>query len=221
MCAELPHQKIRVILADDHPMLRAGFIASLEDYDDIDVVGETGNIEEVPALFKRLKPDVAVLDIMFDGKTTGLGAVKTLVNFNPQAKVITLSQFDQDTLVREAYRFGAMAFLTKDVDVEQLVKAIRKAHRGERYYLPTIAERLAEMVTRPSSSPFDQLSQREVDVLVLLSQGKATHDIAAKLAISPRTVADTIAHLKGKFQVRHRRDLIPLGHRYYTRSSSS
>lgn len=208
-------QTIKVILVDDHPMLRAGFISSLADYADIEVVGETGDIDEVLDLVRRAKPDVTVLDVMFGGEKTGLGAIRLLREANPSAKVVALSQFDQDAIVREAYKFGAMAFITKDSDVEQLVKAVRKAYSGERYYLPKIAERLADMAIRPeSTSAFDKLSERECAVLGLIGEGKTTLDIATALDISSRTVVDIIQQLRKKFGVERRRDLIPIGNRY-------
>lgn len=211
---KLQGTKIRVLLADDHPMLRSGFLSSLADYPAIDVIGATGNIEEVLDLFRQLTPDVTVLDIMFGGKKTGLCVMRSLIESSSEARIVVLSQFDEDTLVRQAYRFGAMAFITKDADVEDLVKAIRKAYRGERHFLPKIAERLADMATRPAAPSGDTLSQRESDVLVLISQGKTIRDIATELQTSPRTVSDTITHLKTKFGVTRHKDLIPIGHDY-------
>lgn len=213
MVMHAKHHKteISVIMVDDHPMLRAGFIASLADYDDIHVLGETGSIDEASVLFKKLKPDVVVLDVMFSGKQTGLNSIKSLLEIDPSAKVVVLSQFEQDTLVREAYRLGAMAFIVKSADVDELVQAIRKAQLGDRYYMPSIAEKLAAMAIQPMTEP---LSRRELAVLALISEGSTTQDISTKLELSPRTVADVITHLKNKFQVKRRRDLIPIGQRY-------
>lgn len=194
-------------------------MASLADFKDIDVIGETGNIEEVSTLYAKLKPDVVVLDIMFGGKKTGLCAIKSLLEIDSQVKVVILSQFDQDALVREAYKSGAMAFITKDANVEQLVNAIRKATVGKRYYLPQLAERLADMATRMESSPFEQLSHRELDVLVLTGEGKTTQDIAAELGISTRTVVSITQSLRTIFGVERRGDLIPIGQRYSAQRS--
>lgn len=103
--------KINVILADDHRLLRAGFTATLSDYPDIHVAAEASDVQEAIALYDKLKPHVFVLDIMFGGKKTGLDAIKKIIESAPNAKIIVLSQFDQDSLVKEAYKCGAMAFV--------------------------------------------------------------------------------------------------------------
>ena len=207
-------RKITVILADDHPLLRTGFTAALADFPDITVVTATGDLEEAFRAYKRLEPDVVVLDIMFGGKKTGLEAIKRLLEIDPGAKVVVLTQFDQDNLIREAYKIGAMAFITKNTDIEQLITAIRKASAGERYFLPAIAQRLAELATRPETSLLDVLSPREREVLGLIAQGNTAQDIASRLQISQRTVVNITQNIKSKLGISRRSDLIQLAQRH-------
>lgn len=205
--------KIKVILADDHPLLRAGFVSALAEYPDIQTIEDTGDIAEACALFTKLKPDVAVLDIMFSGKKTGLDAIKSIMESDPHARVVVLSQFDQDSLIKEAYKCGAMAFVTKAMDIDQLIAAIRKAAQGERYFAPAIAERLADLATRSEPMPLDTLSQRELDVLKLIGEGKTAQDIAQALNISVRTVVNHTQSIKTKLDVERRSDLIGIAQR--------
>jgi DNA-binding NarL/FixJ family response regulator len=205
--------KIKVILADDHPLLRAGFVSALAEYPDIQTIEDTGDIAEACALFTKLKPDVAVLDIMFSGKKTGLDAIKSIIESDPHARVVVLSQFDQDSLIKEAYKCGAMAFVTKAMDIDQLIAAIRKAAQGERYFAPAIAERLADLATRSEPMPLDTLSQRELDVLKLIGEGKTAQDIAQALNISVRTVVNHTQSIKTKLDVERRSDLIGIAQR--------
>lgn len=205
--------KIKVILADDHPLLRAGFVSALAEYPDIQTIEDTGDIAEACALFTKLKPDVAVLDIMFSGKKTGLDAIKSIMESDPHARVVVLSQFDQDSLIKEAYKCGAMAFVTKAMDIDQLIAAIRKAAQGERYFAPAIAERLADLATRAEPMPLDTLTQRELDVLKLIGEGKTAQDIAQALNISVRTVVNHTQSIKTKLDVERRSDLIGIAQR--------
>lgn len=207
-------RKITVILVDDHPLLRKGFTAALADFPDITVASATGDIEEAFRAYQRLKPDVVVLDLIFGGKRTGLDAIKSLLEIDPAAKVVVLTQFDQDNLIREAYKVGAMAFITKNTDIEQLITAIRKASAGERYFLPTIAQRLAELATRPETSLVEVLSPREREVLGLIGLGNTAQEIAARLKISQRTVVNITQNIKSKLGVSRRSDLIQLAQRY-------
>ena len=206
---------IAVVVADDHAMLRAGFISSLADYPDIEVVGQTADISEVPELYRRTKPDVLVLDIMFGGKKTGLDVLKEVIESDPAAKVVILTQFDQDSLVREAYKCGAMAFCSKNVDIEQLVTAIRRASSGQRYFLPTIAERLADLATRTENTPIDRLTDREREVLKLISRGRTALEASQALGVSLRTIVSITKSIKTKFSVKKQRDLIGLAQKYY------
>jgi len=212
--AKKQQRKITVLLADDHPLLRKGFTAALADFPDIAVVGAVGDLDEAGRLYQRHKPDVIVLDIMFSGKKTGIDAIESVLSMDSSAKMIVLTQFDQDNLIREAYKRGAMAFITKNADIDQLITAIRKASGGERHFMPSIAQRLAELATRPEKSSLELLAPREREVLGLIGQGNTAQEIAARLKISQRTVVNVTQSIKGKLGVSRRSDLIQTAQRH-------
>jgi len=212
--AKKQQRKITVLLADDHPLLRKGFTAALADFPDIGVVGAVGDLDEAVRLYQRHNPDVIVLDIMFSGKRTGIDAIESVLSINPAAKIVVLTQFDQDNLIREAYKRGAMAFITKNADIDQLITAIRKASAGERYYIPSIAQRLAELATRPEKSPLEILAPREREVLSLIGQGNTAQEIASRLKISQRTVVNITQSIKSKLGISRRSDLIQMAQRH-------
>ena len=120
---------IRVLLADDHPIVMTGFAMSLGNLG-IHVLGQAKTPQEASELYAALKPDVAILDIRFGAELTGLDAAREILTQFPDAKIIFLSQFDQDALIKEAYRLGAKAFVTKDCDPADLASAVQRAHQG-------------------------------------------------------------------------------------------
>jgi DNA-binding NarL/FixJ family response regulator len=132
---------IRVMLADDHPIVMTGFALSLSAQG-MEVVGQAKSPSEAAAMYAEFRPDVAVLDIRFGTELTGMDAAQNILRNDPKAKIVFLSQFDQDSLIKETYRLGAHAFVTKDCDPADLADAVRHAHAGKLYFLPQIAERL-------------------------------------------------------------------------------
>ena len=129
---------IRVMLADDHPIVMTGFAMSLSAQG-MEVVGQAKSPSEAIAMYMEFKPDVAVLDIRFGTELTGMDAAQNILRNDPKAKIVFLSQFDQDSLIKETYRLGAHAFVTKDCDPADLADAVRHAHAGKLYFLPQIA----------------------------------------------------------------------------------
>src|SRR3954468_22289159 len=152
---------IRVLLADDHPIVMTGFAMSLAGVG-MDVVGQARTPEEAADMYGTLKPDVLVLDIRFGAELTGLDAAKNVLEKFPDAKIVFLSQFDQDSLIKETYRLGARAFVTKDCDPVDLAEAVRQANAGKLYFLPQIAERLASLAVRGDVSPQSMLDERSL-----------------------------------------------------------
>ena len=132
---------IRVMLADDHPIVMTGFAMSLAA-EGMEVVGQARTPDEAIGLYAECKPDVVILDIRFGTELTGLDAAQQILKADSHAKVVFLSQFDQDSLIKETYRIGAHAFVTKDCDPADLAAAVRQAHAGKLYFPPQIAERL-------------------------------------------------------------------------------
>jgi two-component system invasion response regulator UvrY len=200
---------INVVLADDHPLLMAGFAMSLEDYG-IKVVGQAKTPDGATAKYLALKPDVLVLDIRFGEKLTGLNAAKNLLEKSPKAKIVFLSQFDQDSLIKEAYRLGGYAFVTKDRDAEELANAIRSAAEGKLYFLPEVAERLASLSIHGDTSPQSQLEEREVEIFTLMAQGLTNQEIADQLDLSPKTISNISQSIKEKLGIHRAADITRL-----------
>jgi DNA-binding NarL/FixJ family response regulator len=192
--------QIRVLLADDHPIVMTGFAMSLASQG-LDVVGQARTPEEALAQYRQLKPDVTVLDIRFGEQLTGLDVAKQILAQTPAAAVIFLSQFDQDSLIKETYRLGGRAFMTKDCDPADLAAAVRRAHEGELYFMPQIAERLANLSVRGDASPQSQLDERALEIFTLMAEGWTNAEIAEKLDVSTKTISNISQAVKEKLGV--------------------
>jgi DNA-binding NarL/FixJ family response regulator len=193
-------KKIRVMLADDHPIVMTGFAMSLEGQG-LEVVAQARTPEEALAQFQQLKPDVAVLDIRFGEQLTGLDVARQILAQTPAAAIVFLSQFDQDSLIKETYRLGGRAFMTKDCDPADLAAAVRRAHEGELYFLPHIAERLANLSVRGDASPQSQLDERALEIFTLMAEGLTNAEIAEKLDVSTKTISNISQAVKEKLGV--------------------
>ncbi|GAB3417318.1 response regulator transcription factor [Massilia agilis] len=197
---------IRVMLADDHPIVMTGFAMSLSGHG-MDVVGQAKTPDEAVAMYGELQPDVLVLDIRFGTELTGLDAAQQILKAHPGAKIVFLSQFDQDSLIKETYRLGAHAFVTKDCDPADLATAVRHAHEGKLYFLPQIAERLASLAVRGDVSPQSQLDERGLEIFKLMAEGLTNAEIAEKLNLSTKTISNISQAVKEKLGV-HRQAYI-------------
>ena len=193
-------KKIRVMLADDHPIVMTGFAMSLTAQG-LDVVAQARTPEEALEQHKRLAPDVIVLDIRFGDQLTGLDVAKQILAQAPSAAIVFLSQFDQDSLIKETYRLGGRAFMTKDCDPADLAAAVRRAHEGELYFLPHIAERLANLSVRGDASPQSQLDERALEIFTLMAEGLTNAEIAEKLDVSTKTISNISQAVKEKLGV--------------------
>ena len=193
-------QPIRVMLADDHPIAMTGFAMSL-GAQGMDVVGQARTPSEAAAMYAELTPDVAVLDIRFGTELTGLDAAQEILKDAPKAKIVFLSQFDQDSLIKETYRLGAHAFVTKDCDPADLADAVRHAHAGKLYFPPQIAERLASLAVRGDVSPQSQLDERSLEIFRLMAEGLTNAEIAERLDLSTKTISNISQAVKEKLGV--------------------
>ncbi|MFZ6756952.1 response regulator [Undibacterium sp. Ji50W] len=191
---------IKVLLADDHPIVMTGFAMSLSNLG-IKVLGQAKTPQEAFELFATLQPDVVILDIRFGAELTGLDAARNILAKFPVAKIIFLSQFDQDALIKEAYRLGAKAFVTKDCDPADLANAVQRAHQGELYFLPHIAERLANLSVRGDESPQSLLSERDLEIFKLMAEGLTNAEIAERLELSLKTISNVSQTIKEKLGV--------------------
>jgi two-component system, NarL family, invasion response regulator UvrY len=197
---------VRIMLADDHPIVMTGFAMSLGTQG-MEVVGQAKNPGEALAMYTELKPDVAVLDIRFGTELTGLDAAQDILKADPKAKIVFLSQFDQDSLIKETYRIGAHAFVTKDCDPADLADAVRHAREGRLYFLPQIAERLASIAVRGDISPQSQLDERSLEIFKLMAEGLTNAEIAERLDLSTKTISNISQAVKEKLGV-HRQAYI-------------
>lgn len=191
---------IRVLLADDHPIVMTGFAMSLAAAG-MEVVGQARSPDEAQQMFEGIQPDVLVIDIRFGTELTGLDAARALLKRFPKARIVFLSQFDQDSLIKETYRLGARAFVTKDCDPAELANAVRNAHRDKLYFLPQIAERLANLSVRGDVSPQSQLDQRGLEIFKLMAEGLTNAEIAEKLNLSTKTISNISQSIKEKLGV--------------------
>jgi DNA-binding NarL/FixJ family response regulator len=194
------------MLADDHPIVMAGFAMSLSEQG-MEVVGQATKPAEAVAMYGQVKPDVLVLDIRFGTELTGLDAAQQILKAAPDAKIVFLSQFDQDSLIKETYRMGAHAFVTKDCDPAVLATAVRHACEGKLYFLPQIAERLASLAVRGDVSPQSQLDERGLEIFKLMAEGLTNAEIAEKLNLSTKTISNISQSVKEKLGV-HRQAYI-------------
>lgn len=201
-------KSIKVVLADDHPALMAGFAMSLTDYG-IQVVAQAKTPEEAIQQYLAVRPDVLVLDIRFGEKMTGFNAAKEVLQQTESARIVFLSQFDQDSVINEAYKLG-LAFITKDRDAEELAAAIRSAAEGKLYFLPKVAERIASLAVRKNASPLSQLEERETEIFTLMAQGFTNLEIAEKLDLSPKTISNISQTVKEKLGMHRAADLTRL-----------
>jgi DNA-binding NarL/FixJ family response regulator len=186
-------QKITVLLADDHTVVRQGLRALLIGEGDIDIVGEAGDGRAAVQMVKKLLPDVVVMDIAMP-QLNGLEATRQITHSVPSTKVLVLSSYSDDEYVQQLTEAGAAGYLIKQTAANELLKAIREAHRGNAYFSPSIAKRLRDQCRQafstgaPNRRRADQLTAREAEVLQLIAEGRANKQIAAELSISIKTV---------------------------------
>ncbi|ACZ86270.1 transcriptional regulatory protein DegU [Streptosporangium roseum] len=197
-------EPIRVLLVDDHPLLRHGLRALLEQVGGAEVVGEAGDGEEAIALVLSLNPDVVVMDLVMPG-VTGIEATRTLIDRRPDLGVLVLTMSEDDASVFAALRAGARGYVLKGADGNDFIAAVRAVARGEAVYGPAVARRIRRFLTTgPESGPFPELTQREREILDLLASGKSNAEIARRLFLSQKTVKNHLTSIFAKLQVADR-----------------
>lgn len=190
-----PNDPVRVLLADDHALVRAGFVTLFKDLG-AEVVGEADKTADVIPKFEALKPDVVVLDIRFGGGQTGLEAAEQLLAKHPEARIVFLSQFDQNSLITRTYQLGGKAYLTKDCDPAEAKAALTAASLGQTYYMPKVARALAELHVRGDQSPQNVLSPRDLQIFIGLAKSLTLEEIATQLGIHAKTVSNASQSIK-------------------------
>ncbi len=197
---------IRVLLADDHPIVMSGFALSLASKS-IDVVGEVTTPTAAVEEYARLKPDVLIMDLRFGEKLTGLDAAKTILEHDPTANILFLSQFDQDALIKQTYTIGGRGFLTKDISAHDLAQAVTDASQGETFFMDRIAKRLANLSVKGDHSPRAVLDPREFEIFLLTAKGRTNPEMADRLGLSLKTVSNVAHSLKEKLGTNRIADL--------------
>jgi NarL family two-component system response regulator LiaR len=191
---------IRVLVADDHPVVRRGLESFLALHEDIDVVGSVEDGEAAVAAARRLQPDVVLLDVVMPG-IGGIEALRRILEERPATRVVVLTSYADDRQMLACVRAGAAGFLLKDAAPAELVRAVRAAHRGEAVVHPSAAARLMAELRHEDELG---LTAREREVLRLLAAGLANREIAARLVVSERTVKTHVSHVLAKLGVADR-----------------
>ena len=184
---------IRILLADDHALVRAGIRALVQRVSGLTVVGEADNGREALRLAKSLNPDVVLMDISMP-ELNGLDAIARMLQYDPKIAVIVLSMHESREHVTRALQAGACGYVLKNAAVDELEKAIRAVARGQKYLTPAVSEQLMVSVTAPRSdapgiyNPAESLTQRQREILQLIAEGRSSREIATLLTISVKTV---------------------------------
>ena len=200
-----PEKKIRVLVVDDHSVVRQGLRMFLLVQPDMELVGEAQNGREAVVLVDQLAPDVVLMDLLMP-QMNGIEATAAIKAAHPETHVLILTTFLEDARVAEAIQAGAVGFLLKEVEAEELIRAVRGAARGEPQLHPDAARMLMGLATRPKAAPEPPplLTERERDVIALLAEGQSNKQIARTLSISETTVKGHVANILGKLELADR-----------------
>ncbi len=190
---------IRILIADDHPLMRQGLRVFIQAQPDLELVGEVSDGEQAVKQTLALHPDIVIMDLQMPVKD-GLAATREIAQSDSHAQILVLTSFSDDDNVFAAIKAGAMGFLLKDASAEYLLDAIRTVQRGESVLHPTIARKLMREIREPPKLPptTEPLTQREGEVLGYLAQGMSNREIANELSVSVRTVSTHVRNILGK-----------------------
>jgi NarL family two-component system response regulator LiaR len=197
---------IRVMIVDDHAVVRSGLSAFLRSYDDLELAGEARTGEEAVQLCAQFHPDVVLMDLIMpvmDGAT----ATQVIRQNCPQTQVVVLTTFKEEALVQKALGAGAIGYLLKDVQGDELAEAIRLAHAGQSTLSPEVTQALIRATSRPSQ-PGHDLSEREREVLALMVKGLNNNEIAERLFVSLSTVKHHVSHILSKLGATNRAEAV-------------
>jgi len=205
-------QLIRVMLVDDHTMVRRGLATFLKVYDDLELVGEAADGEAAVQMCALILPDVILMDIVMPDMD-GVTATSIIHQQFPTVQVIALTSFKEEKLVQDALQAGAIGYLLKDISAEKLAQAIREAYAGRSTLSPEAAQALIQATTQPPP-PGHDLTEREQAVLVLMVTGLNNSEIAEKLGVSPSTIKSHVSHILSKLDVTSRTEAVALAVRH-------
>jgi DNA-binding NarL/FixJ family response regulator len=207
---------IRILVADDHPVVRGGLVALLRTIDGIDVVGEAADGAAAVREAQLSRPDVVLMDVRMPD-LDGVEATRRIRAAVPSTRVLMLTMYDDDATVFTAMQAGAQGYLLKEAEQEEIVRAVRAVVAGDAIFGPGVAERVLGFFSGPPPAaapdyPFPELTERERVVLELLARGRGTTEIAGELFLSPKTVANNMTSIFAKLQVASRAEAIVRAH---------
>lgn len=205
-------QTIRVMLVDDHPMVRKGLSLFLKAFDDLELVGEAVDGANAIRIAGEIQPDVILMDIAMP-EMDGVTATKIICQKSPKVKVIALTSFKEGDLVRGALEAGAIGYLLKDLSADELARAIRDAHSGLATLSPNATQALVQLANQPPALGLD-LTEREREVLVLMVEGLNNTQIAGRLSVSPSTIKSHVSSILSKLGVTSRTEAVTLAFRH-------
>jgi len=210
---ETTNQPIRIMLVDDHAMVRRGLATFLMVYDDFELVGEAESGEAAIRLCAEVLPDVILMDMVMPNMD-GATATRDIRQKYPQVQVLALTSFKEGGLIRNALESGAIGYLLKDVSADELARAIRAAHAGRTTLSPDVAQTLVETANQPPAPGLD-LTEREREVLKLMIEGLNNTQIAGKLTVSPSTIKSHVSNILSKLGVAGRTEAVTLALRHH------
>ena len=206
-------KKIRILLVDDHAVVRAGYQMLLEQSDKLEIVAEASSGEQASKLFTDENPDIVVMDLSLPG-ISGLEAIRRIIRKDANAKVLVFTMHEDTVFVDQALRAGARGYLSKSSAPKTLIKAIEEIARGGVYIDDRLVQHLAFQKARDEIGPFSSLSTREFEIFCLLAEGLNINEIAARLSIGYKTVANYSSQIKNKLQVNTTAELARLAIRH-------
>ncbi len=195
-------EHIRVAVADDHPMFRAGVVASLREEEGIEIVGEASDAGAALALAVAELPDVIILDIAMPG--SGLEAARRIAAACPATRIVMLTVSEDEDDLLAAVKAGASGYVLKGAGGRELVGVVRSVHAGEVYVAPALAWGMLRELRTPRTSPYDELTEREREVLELVAQGLSNAEVGERLGLAEKTIKHYMTNILGKLQVRSR-----------------
>lgn len=201
------NKKIRVLLADDHAILRKGIAMLIGAQPDMEVIGEAKNGREAAEVARQLKPDVVVMDISMP-ELNGIEGTRQICDELPQTKVLALSMHKDSVYVREILRAGARGYLLKDSEDDDLLKAIRCVSKGQAFLSPEVSDAVLTDYRKHVSNPMDLLTSREHEILAMIAEGKANKEIAATLKLSVYTVESHRGSVMEKLNLHNTGDIV-------------
>jgi NarL family two-component system response regulator LiaR len=198
-------ESIRVMVVDDHPVVRRGIKSLLSEEEDIQIVGEAENGKDALQKLKSLKPDVILMDLVMP-EMNGIEAIEKITAFYPDMRILVMTSFAADDKVFPSIKAGALGYLLKDSDPEDLIRMIRQVYRGELSIHPTIARKVIQELNRPAKEPLtpSPITEREEEILQLLAQGLENNEIAEQLVVREATVRTHVSNILRKLQLANR-----------------